>query len=67
MRCVICNTYFKQHSFNRTKQCDDCLGADGSSNYIDSETEVDINSVLNPSGKVQPVFYPESASDMDSD
>lgn len=66
MRCIICNTYFKQHQFNRTKECDDCIGNTASSG-IDSETEVDIEKMLNPTGKVPPYFYKESYSDHEDD
>jgi hypothetical protein len=61
MRCIICNTYFKQHQFNRSKECDDCASTGNS--YIDSETEVDIENMLNPTGKVKAVFYRETFDD----
>lgn len=55
MKCVICGNYFKQHAFNRTNECDDCV--DFVLPEIDAETEVDLELMKNPSGKTRAVFY----------
>ena len=54
-KCVICGNYFKQHAFNRTNECDDCV--DLVLPEIDAETEVDLELMKNPSGKTRAVFY----------
>ena len=64
MKCIICNTYFKQHAFNRTNECDDCT--DMLFPVIDQETEIDVELMKNPSGKTRPVFY-EDRDDPESD
>lgn len=55
MKCVICGNYFKQHAFNRTNECDDCV--DLVLPEIDPETEIDLELMKNPSGKTRAVFY----------
>ena len=55
MKCIICGSYFKQHTFNRTNECDDCV--DLVLPEIDAETEIDVELMRNPSGKTRAVFY----------
>jgi hypothetical protein len=57
MNCITCNRYFKQNAFNKTLECDDCL--DTAYLGLDSETQVDVELLRNPSGKTNPVFYDE--------
>ena len=57
MNCIVCKRYFKQNAFNRTAECDSCL--DGTFTEIDSELEVDVNLLRNPSGRTNPIFYDE--------
>lgn len=65
MKCISCNTYFKQNAFNRTNECDDCSSS--ADNIIDDEFEVELELLRNPSGKVQPVFYDYDVNDPESD
>jgi DNA-directed RNA polymerase subunit RPC12/RpoP len=58
MNCITCNRYFKQNAFNTTAECENCL--DQAFLQMDSETQVDVELLRNPSGKTSPVFYDES-------
>lgn len=55
MNCISCNKTFKINSYNTSSECEDCLDL----NFInsDSELEVDLQLLRNPSGKTSPVFY----------
>lgn len=57
MNCITCNRYFKQNAFNKTAECEDCL--DRAFLDLDSEVQVDVELLRNPSGKTSPVFYDE--------
>jgi Zn finger protein HypA/HybF involved in hydrogenase expression len=48
MKCIVCNQYFKQSVFNQGYECDNCIDV---LDEIDSESEVDIEILKNPSGK----------------
>ena len=55
MNCITCNRYFKQNVFNKTAECEDCL--DAAYLGLDSEVQVDVERMRNPSGKSSPVCY----------
>lgn len=57
MNCITCNRYFKQNAFNKTAESEDCL--DRAFLDLDSEVQVDVELLRNPSGKTNPVFYDE--------
>lgn len=57
MKCVTCGSYFKQHSFNRSLECDDCVAVSYDFDDLDSEMQVEVNLLVNPTGKKQPVIY----------
>lgn len=57
MNCITCSRYFKQNAFNKTLECEDCL--DSAYLGLDSEVQVDVELLKNPSGKTSPVFYDE--------
>lgn len=63
MKCVICGNYFKQTAFNQTNECDECV--DIVLPEIDAETEVDVELMLNPSGKTRAVFYEDRDAGLD--
>lgn len=65
MKCIICGSYYKKHAFNQTNECDNCV--DFLLPEIDPETEVDLEIMLNPSGKTAPVFYEDRDEDPESD
>lgn len=64
MKCIICGNYFKQYSFNRTNECDNCV--DMLLPVIDAETEVDLELMKNPTGRTRAVFY-EDRDDPEAD
>lgn len=55
MNCITCNSYFKQNAFNKSAECENCL--DAAYLALDSEVQVDVELLRNPSGKTNPVFY----------
>lgn len=57
MNCITCLRYFKQNVFNKTAECEDCL--DRAYLQIDSEVQVDVELLRNPSGKTVAIFYDE--------
>ncbi len=63
MKCYSCGTYFKHHAFNRTNECDDCLDSLVSE---DSDANLEINILVNKSGKTQAIIEDERDMDIDS-
>lgn len=60
MNCITCKRYFKHTAFNKTQECDHCLDTlDNSFDALDSELQVDVSILRNPSGRTSPVFYDE--------
>lgn len=59
--CIICGTYFKKTIFNNTSMCDECVTPLPEE---DSEMELEVELLRNPSGKVKPVMYDDN--DVDS-
>ena len=60
MNCITCKRYFKHSPFNKTAECDACLDNDFSTYpALDSETQVDLDILRNPSGRTNPIFYDE--------
>lgn len=64
MNCITCNRYFKQNAFNKSCECEDCL--DRAFLDLDSEVQVDVDLLRNPSGKTSPVFYDRDDPEMDT-
>lgn len=54
--CINCKGYFRRSKYNQTDSCDDCL--DDLEAWPDVEDEMDIYSVVNPTGKT-PARIPE--------
>ena len=52
MKCFSCGDYFKHHAFNRTNQCDYCIGCE-SLDDDDDELQVEIELLRNKSGRTQ--------------
>lgn len=52
--CVLCNAYFRRSKYNPTDHCEGCL--DEAEDWKDAEDEVDINQLLNPTGKTPARF-----------
>lgn len=53
--CVVCKSHYFLTIYNNSKQCDDCQ------EFLEEKEEekdqVDVNILLNPSGKTKPKFY----------
>lgn len=60
--CSTCGQHYRLSVYNQTEFCEDCLDEGSTLDDIDSETEVDIMRLTNPSGRT-----PASFSDKDSD
>lgn len=60
MKCVSCGSYFKRTPWTTGNECEDCEAAFVPSD-VEEKAELDI--LLNPSGKTQPVFYDEQDYD----
>lgn len=55
MKCIVCSAYFKQSSYNKGLECDDCI--DQIFHDIDKkEQDEAIEEIVNPSGKTLPVY-----------
>ena len=54
--CRSCNNYYKQSKFNTTDECEDCAFTLDSP-VFDEEDTLEVEHLLNPTGKVQPKFY----------
>ena len=52
--CTSCNSYFRRSRFNQSDQCEDCLYT--SEQWIDEEDDVDIQQLINPTGKTPARF-----------
>ena len=56
MKCISCGSYFKRSPWNTGSMCENC--EDTLLLPDDSEDEkAELNLLMNPSGKTQPVFY----------
>jgi hypothetical protein len=59
MFCTSCKQYFRSNPWNNpstSTECEDCVDTLGVAMY-DSEDELDINKLTNPTGVTQPRFY----------
>lgn len=57
-RCTVCNSRYQQTQYNKTDKCESCLVYDYS-----EEDQLEINNLVNPSGKTQAVFYDDLNDD----
>lgn len=54
-RCISCGTRYQLTKYNQTSKCEDCIDADL---YFDNKDyDVDVELLVNPTGKTKPVFY----------
>lgn len=58
--CKLCGEYYRLSPYNKTNFCDSCSTEDFP--LYDSDDQVEVDMLMNPSGKVQPVFYDEDES-----
>lgn len=59
MKCVICNSYFRQSIYNQTAYCYACV------DDMDSELQGIFTDLTNPTGRVAAVFYDHTNDDED--
>lgn len=53
--CRSCNNYYKHNQWNSSPDCEDC--ADTLLPAFDDEDSLEVEHLLNPSGKTIPKFY----------
>ena len=56
-RCVSCGNHYRQTKFNNTNKCEDCLDVDS---VYDADYDLEVETLVNPSGKTKPVFYDDT-------
>ena len=55
--CVVCNEYFRQSPWNNTNVCYDCYDhIDEFPPLVDSEDQVEVDILMNPSGHTRVLF-----------
>lgn len=55
--CVVCNEYFRQSPWNNTSVCYDCYESiDELPPLVDSEDQVEVDILMNPSGHTRVLF-----------
>lgn len=60
--CTICGSYFKKSIGNRLDSiCPDCDGFTDNYDILDDEISLDIDFIMNPSGRVKPHIHDESS------
>lgn len=58
MKCTSCNAYYRRNPWNTSNYCETCLDAEEDSEYnTDTDDKVEIDSLLNPTGKTPARFY----------
>ena len=62
MNCITCGTYFKNKHYHTEYECEACRDVVGTFNgksleEYESIEDLDIQAMLNPSGRTMPVFY----------
>lgn len=60
--CTICGSYFKKSIGHRIDAiCPDCDGFTDNYDILDDEVSLDIDVLMNPSGRVKPHIHDESS------
>ena len=57
-KCKTCNEYYKKSRYNNSNECEDCCYS-SDTDFIDEEYEIEMDILLNPSGRTAPKFYEE--------
>ena len=52
-QCVICNSYYRKSKWNSSDNCESCLYTVDDFHALDEEDEMDLKTLLNPTGKTQ--------------
>ncbi len=58
--CTLCGTHYKATAFNQSNRCLSCI--DDDTTFYDEETKLDVDRLVNPSGKIAPVFDSDTTS-----
>lgn len=61
--CVCCGEYYKRTSFVGREFCPDCDGITDNYDILDEEINLEISSLLSPSGRVKPKIYDDHDDD----
>jgi len=56
MKCLTCGDYFRTSQWNNSKECENCTDNQKVQEY-DSEDQVEVDILMNPSGVTRAVFY----------
>lgn len=59
MKCLSCNAYYRRSEWNTADYCEQCVDAmeDQKYNSYDVTDDVEIEALVNPTGRTQPHFY----------
>lgn len=61
--CKLCGEYYRLSPYNKTNFCDSCDSCSTEDFPLyDDDDRVEVDMLMNPTGKVQPVFYDEDES-----
>lgn len=55
-QCISCNSYFRKNQFNSSEECESCIDTLPSASLFEGEDEVEVQHLLNPSGRTAAVF-----------
>jgi hypothetical protein len=61
--CISCGTYYRLSPYNSSNECDGCYELAPSGAY-DPDYNVDVDQIINPSGKTKAYIYDDN--DVDS-
>lgn len=55
--CVLCGDYYRMNMWHSNRlECQNCVDT-APKEYSDEDYQLEKNTLLNPSGKTQPIFY----------
>lgn len=60
MKCISCGSYFKKTPWNDGVICEDCSDTAYNDYFVD---QAEIDTIVNPTGKTQAVFYDDRDDD----
>ena len=60
--CTSCGQHYRLSAYNQTEYCEECIDEGALFGTLDSEIEVDVMQITNPSGKTPARFLDEDDS-----
>lgn len=57
--CKTCGEYYRTNQFNKTEECEYCVDQIGTYTDFDDEDMLEVQSIMNPSGKIKARFLDE--------